>query len=118
MDEIPEKQRLTFSFVEGELSLEVQKIVYVETNRHKNVFYTMDASYCLYKKLDEIEKQLGEYGFLRIHQSYLVNMRYVEKISSYILRMTTGQELSVPKSRYPRVKREFAKYQETYRTGG
>lgn len=116
LDEILGKQeqrnkRLAFSFVEGEIELEVQKIIYVETDRHKNVFHTMDASYGLYKKLNEIEEQLRDYGFLRVHQSYLVNMRYVERISSYVLRLSTGQELSVPKSRYQKVKREFALYQ-------
>ncbi|MDE5966787.1 MAG: LytTR family DNA-binding domain-containing protein [Lachnospiraceae bacterium] len=116
LDEILGKQgqkqkRLAFAFVEGEIELELQKIIYVETDRHKNVFHTMDASYGLYKKLNEIEEQLRDYGFLRVHQSYLVNMRYVEKISSYVLKLSTGQELSVPKSRYQKVKREFAVYQ-------
>lgn len=62
------------------------------------------------KKLNEIEEELKEYGFLRIHQSFLVNMRYIQKISSYVLTLKNGKELSVPKSRYQEVKRKYANH--------
>lgn len=104
------KQKVTFAFVEGNVELEAQKIIYVETERHKNIFHTTDVTYGLYRKLDEIETELAPYGFLRVHQSFLVNMRYVEKISSYVLRLITGTEISVPKSRYPDVKKKYAAY--------
>lgn len=104
------KQKTMFPFVEGSMELELQKIIYIETDRHKNIFHTEDADYRLYKKLDEIEAELIPYGFLRVHKSFLVNMRYVEKISSYLLRLTTGKEISVPKSRYAHVKSEYAAY--------
>lgn len=111
LDELRKKeQRISFSFVEGNIELEVQKIMYIETERHKNLFYTTDAVYGLYKKLDEIEEELTPYSFVRAHQSFLVNMRYVEKISSYRLQLTNGKEISVPKSRYPDVKRKYAVY--------
>lgn len=104
--------KIAFSFVEGNTVLEVQNIIYIETERHKNVFHTDSGDYGLYKKLDEIESELAPYGFLRIHQSFLVNMRYIERISSYVLRLDTGKEFSVPKSRYQKVKKEYALYKE------
>lgn len=115
MDELLEEQRqkcqkLSFAFVEGTIELEIQKIIYIETERHKNIFYTADAVYSLYKKLDEIEEELIPFGFVRVHRSFLVNMRYIEKISSYLMQLTVGKEISVPKSRYPHVKREYAIY--------
>ncbi len=103
-------QKMFFPFVEGSLELELQRIVYIETERHKNIFHTTEADYGLYKKLNELEAELAPYGFLRVHQSFLVNMRYVDKISCYLIRLTTGQEISVPKSRYAHVKREYAAY--------
>lgn len=105
-------QKAVFAFVEGNRELEIQKIIYIETDRHKNIFHTSDADYGLYKKLDEIEEELAPYGFVRVHQSYLVNMRYVDKISSYLMRLITGKEISVPKSRYPKVKEMYAMYKE------
>lgn len=115
MDELLEEQKrkcqkASFAFVEGTIELEIQKIIYIETERHKNIFYTTDAVYGLYKKLDEIEEEMIPFGFVRVHRSFLVNMRYIEKISSYLMQLTTGKEISVPKSRYPYVKREYAVY--------
>ena len=99
-----------FSFVEGQIRLQTDDIIYIETEKHKNVFYTKKQAYTIYKKMDELENKLDEFGFVRVHQSFLVNMRYIEKISSYILRLITGKEISVPKSRYQEVKRKFALY--------
>lgn len=105
-----ESQTVQFQFVEGETTLKVDDIIYIETNKHKNLFYTKNGIYSIYRKLNQIEEDLSGMDFVRIHQSFLVNMRYVEKISSYIMRLTTGVELSVPKSRYQHVKREYALY--------
>ena len=99
-----------FSFVEGQIRLQTDDIIHIETAKHKNVFYTKKQAYTIYKKMDELENELDEFGFVRVHQSFLVNMRYIEKISSYILRLITGKEISVPKSRYQEVKRRYALY--------
>ena len=100
-------QVMDFSFVEGNIRLKVSDILYIETARHKNIFYTKNGNFQIYKKLDEIENELREYGFVRIHMSFLVNMRYIRKISSYVMTLTTGKEISVPKTRYAEVKRRY-----------
>lgn len=106
----PESAAVQFAFVEGKVSLMTDDIIYIETSRHKNTFYTKDETYSIYKKLNELEEELKPYGFVRIHQSFLVNMRYVKKISSYVMTLTTGLELSVPKARYPKVKKEYSAF--------
>ena len=102
-----EEQVVAFDFVEGNVRLRVDDIIYIETSRHKNVFYTQERTYSIYKKMDELEKELEGMGFVRIHLSFLINMKYVEKVSSYVMVLTTGKEISVPKSRYPEVKRRY-----------
>lgn len=104
------EQYVELSFVEGQIKLNADDIIYIETNRHKNVFYTKKQTYTIYKKLDEIENELKRMGFVRVHLSFLVNMRYIDKISSYVLSLTNGKEISVPKSRYQEVKRRYALY--------
>ena len=100
-------QVMEFSFVEGDIRLKISDILYIETARHKNIFYTKNGSFQIYKKLDEIEEELREYGFVRIHMSFLVNMRYIRKISSYVMTLTTGKEISVPKARYAEVTKQY-----------
>lgn len=105
-------EQMTFTFVEGEATLLAEEIFYIETSRHKNIFHTADRTYSIYRKMDEIEAAMEGMDFLRCHQSFLVNMRYIQKISSYVMTLTTGQELSVPKARYREVKRRYAAYLE------
>ena len=102
--------KVTFRFVEGSTTLDVNDIIYIETNKHKNLFVTKEGTYSIYRKMGELEEELSEYDFLRIHQSFLVNMRYIEKISSYVMTLTTGTQLSVPKARYPKVKLRYREF--------
>ena len=109
MNEIHQsRQEIKFSFVEGSMTLRIEDIIYIETAKHKNLFYTTDGIFSIYQKLDEIELCLEGLGFLRVHQSFLVNMRYIQKMSSYILILKNGKELSVPKSRYKEAKKQYA----------
>ena len=105
-----ETQIMEFPFVEGKIRLRINDIIYIETAKHKNVFYTKEGSYSIYKKLDEIENELQVFDFVRVHLSFLVNMRYIRKISSYVLTLTTGKEISVPKTRYAEVKKQYTLY--------
>lgn len=102
----------TFPFVEGKKTINMEEVIYIETNRHKNIFHTKAESYSIYRKIGELQDELYGLGFMRTHQSFLVNMRYVQKISSYVLTLTTGEEFSVPKARYREVKQEFAAFVE------
>lgn len=106
--EIMQENRLVeFGFVEGNIRLKADDIIYIETNRHKNVFHTKRQTFSIYKKMDELEADLNGMGFVRAHQSFLINMKYIKRISSYVMFLTTGQEISVPKSRYSEVKRQY-----------
>ena len=106
-DILREERVVEFDFVEGNVRLRVDDIISIETSRHKNVFYTAGETYSIYKKMDELEVELAGMGFVRIHQSFLINMRYIGKLGSYVMVLTTGKEISVPKSRYPEVKRQY-----------
>ncbi|EOS75418.1 MAG: LytTR family DNA-binding domain-containing protein [Lachnospiraceae bacterium] len=116
MDTILKKMqlsRINFSFLEGEKWLYTDNIFYVESQRHKAVFFYLDEkmeNYHIYEKLDVIEERLSGYGFLRIHKSYLVNMKHICRISNYTAYLDNGEELSVPRLKYQAVKEEFVAF--------
>ena len=116
MEAILEKMRLArvrFSFLEGEKNLYTDNLLYVESRRHKTLFSYMEAgpvTYQLYDKLDAVEERLQGYGFLRIHKSYLVNMRHIRRISNYRAFLDTGEELPIPRLRYQSVREAFVAY--------
>lgn len=116
MDAILQKRKaaqVKFSFMEGERKLYTENILYVESRKHKSVFFYMETetvTYQIYEKLDSIEEKLSGCGFLRIHKSYLVNLKHIRKISNYVAVLSTGEELPVPRLRYQAVKEAFVEY--------
>ena len=42
--------------------------------------------------------------------SGFIHMRYITKISGYVMTLTTGKKIPVPKARYAQVKREYMLY--------
>ncbi len=83
------------------------EIVYVESYGRKVYFELLNEECVAYRKLDEVEQELADNNFLRIHQSYLVNMYYIDHIEDYQVYLITGQTLPIPRVR-------FAEVQGTY----
>lgn len=105
--------QVIFTFLEGEKKLYTDNILYVESRGHKSIFHYMETeemTYQIYDKLDQIERNMKGYGFLRIHKSYLLNMKHLRRISNYIALLDTGEELPVPRSRFQTVKESFVDY--------
>lgn len=126
MDTILQKMQRTqvsFSFVSGKTTLYTDNILYIESQRHKLLFHYMKSNtiqstpakpgltvYQMYEKLDSIEKMLSGHGFLRIHKSYLVNMKHIRRLSNYTVFLDTNEELPVPRLKYQAVKESYAAY--------
>lgn len=99
---------IVFSFVQGKRELLLSQLLYVESELHKLKFYVCEQGiqiYTLYDTLNRMEEKLEGNGFLRIHQSYLVNSRYIRGIKRYELELTDGTVLNVAQNRYKQVEK-------------
>lgn len=104
----------TFDFKEGTKEVSLERLLYIESNLHKLEFYVMEDTmkvYTMYETLNVLDGRLAENDFIRIHQSYLVNMKYVKKVVRYKVVLTNGVDLVIPKARYTYVKERFIRYQ-------
>lgn len=102
-----------FSFNQCEKDLPLERIIYIESKLHRLEFHVIDAhvkTYTMYGTLNVLEKELYEFGFLRIHQSYLVNLQHIKKMKGYHAVLNNGQMLPIPKTRYRDVKNAFIGY--------
>ena len=91
--------RKIFRFQEGEKKIRIENILYIESKLHKLEFNILEhglATYTMYGTLNELENELEEYPFLRIHQSFLVNLKYIKCVTGYKVVLSNGQELTVP----------------------
>ncbi len=56
--------------------------------------------YQIYDKLDSVERKLAGYGFLRIHKSYLVNLKHVDMYDRQEAVLDNGERIVIAKRRY------------------
>lgn len=102
-----------FSFLEGERYLDVSMILYVESKLHKLEFCVMDnelVTYSLYNKLDTVEEILKQYGFIRIHKSFLVNIKQICEVNNHKVFLSNGLNLPISKAKYKLIKETFIEY--------
>jgi DNA-binding LytR/AlgR family response regulator len=83
--------------------LKISDICYFEAQLGKTVIVSIGGKYKTKETMDNLETRLTNLGFFRCHRSYLVNLRYVNKISpmfnnSYILNQE-DVDLDIPVSR-------------------
>lgn len=114
MQNVEEAQ--VFEFLEGRKRLPIHNIIYIESNLHKLNFYVMQngiIKYSMYEKLDVIEELLCMSEFCRIHKSFLVNLRYVDKVQRYKAILSVEKELNVAKPRYKEVENAYMLFKES-----
>lgn len=83
----------------GDVNYRIQRgnILYFASDKRKIQCVTAERTYTFYGKLDEVEQELSDRNFVRIHQRYLVNAVKVEQTdgSSVVLQ----GNVSLPVSR-------------------
>ena len=103
-----------FDFKEGTKEVSLERLLYIESNLHKLEFHIIEDDmkiYTMYETLNALEDRLAANDFVRIHQSYLVNIKYIKNVVRYKVVLTNGVELVIPKARYTYVKEQFVSYQ-------
>lgn len=81
----------------GDLAIELQDIIYMSAEDKYTVIHTVDGDYLDRNSLNELENQLSEFGFYRIHRKYLVNMRHHKGIRDKKVYLT--DDILLPMSR-------------------
>jgi two-component system LytT family response regulator len=69
---------------DGTYIVNTTEIVRCESDNNATIFYLVDGNKIkVTRTLKEFDEMLNECGFLRCHQSHLVNQQYIEKISRF-----------------------------------
>ena len=101
--------------IDGEIiDLRMKEILYIESQLRKVSVHMKTGKggnkgkeYSYYATMSDLEKHLEPQGFLRIHKSYLVNMRYVRRFANKEVMLEDGTLLSVGDKNYAEKKRKF-----------
>lgn len=101
-----------FCFQEGEKNIALEKIIYVESELHRLLFHVFDEDvdlYTMYETLNNVSKMFTDI-FVRSHQSYLVNLKFVKTISGNFLVLINGKTLPIARSKLKEVRDKVAIY--------
>lgn len=88
------------------LKVKIKDILYIDSDRHYIQIHEEDKVHRVRRKLSAYEERLKEYGFIRIHVGYLVNVRFICRMTADSAELDNGKILPVSK-----------KYSESAREG-
>ncbi len=81
------------------IRVNLSMLIYAEVYDRKTILHMKKENIEYYGQLSALEKLVGE-DFFRIHRSYLVNMRYVQRYDRTTVRMINGDKLSLSRRLY------------------
>ena len=100
MDKSTSKRQLMIKEDGEEILLNVSDIVYLEAQNQYVMIYTTDGEHLIRYNIGDLEEQLKNDGFFRIHRGYLVSMAKVKKlVKNEVIMELPDEELSLPVSR-------------------
>lgn len=96
----------------GIARIDLDKLEYCEVNGRTLLFHLENGTDLESTgKLDELCNQLTQYeNFLRPHRSFLINMEYIQNISSKMITMSGATEIPIPHGKYSEIKNKYLEY--------
>lgn len=94
----------------SEVVLKFKDIIYLDFVDRHVVVHTVKGDYPIVSKLSDVEEEFCLNGFVRIHQGYIVNMKYIRKIGLSDVELKGGTILPLSKSRHAEALDRFNQY--------
>lgn len=76
------------------IRIDLAKLMYAEVYDRKLILHTREKTIEYYGRLAELEKLTGK-DFYRIHRSYLINLRYVDRYTRESITLTNGDIIPI-----------------------
>lgn len=104
-----EEKRVTIMCRNHKQIFYLDEILYLESRAHRTMIHTYEGEDVCHDKISDLEQRMGE-TFVRCHQSFLVNMRYIRRIENESFKLENGEEISISKRRYVETKERYFAY--------
>ncbi|MDP4146431.1 MAG: LytTR family DNA-binding domain-containing protein [Bacillota bacterium] len=92
------------------IKINLNDILYFEGESNYVNLYTSKEKYRFRETLGNLEKQLANKGFLRVHKGYLISQREVFLIKAKEVKLQDGTLIPIGRSYSENVKKELMKY--------
>ena len=93
------------------IKISLNELLLVETNGRKLRYLMLDGSEHLCEgQISEAAQSLSRFGFFQIHRSYIVNLKYIEKVNSHEVMLCNGLKVVIGRIHSKEFKKEFFKW--------
>lgn len=104
------RQNHCFEFKMGTsiVRIPIKDIMCFESCQRAIIMITKDNSYKFYMKLSDVNKELEEYNFLLLHQSYLVNFEYIKEMHYDYAVLLNNKVINISEKRRKDIRKEYS----------
>ena len=108
---LSKKTMLLFNNSNELINVDIDSITYIEGSFKQQYFYTCDPKtyYHTRKTMKKIEDELINNGFIRTHNSYIVNVNYINGISKNELIVANNIKIPIARAKITTIKKECLK---------
>ncbi len=99
-----------FSTEQGRKVVNAISINYIEVRSHKLTVHLQDTSFNANGNLSDVEKEIAQCGFIRIHKSFLVNFRCIDLINHKEVLLDDGSMLPLSRGKQEAVQLELMRF--------
>ena len=93
------------------IKISLNELLLVETNGRKLRYLMLDGSEHLCEgQISETARSLSQFGFFQIHRSYIVNLKYIEKVNGHEVTLCNGLKVVIGRIHSKAFKKEFFKW--------
>lgn len=76
-----ETKKIIINTKNGVVAIHIEDIIYLEVNNHTMTYHLEKDTYDTLESMKSVANKLKEFGFSLVNQSYLLNLKYVTKIT-------------------------------------
>lgn len=79
--------------------VKINDIMYIEVMNHDLTYYCTNNLFTAGGAMKKVQSDLKDYYFIRIHNSYLINMKYIKEVKSQSVIMKDGRQIPVSRKK-------------------
>lgn len=105
-----EQQFITIKNATGIYKIYVNDISFIETCNHRTLIHTQKKNITCFYNMKKLEKDLQDFGFIRCHSSYIVNISYIESVEKLLITLISSEQIPISQQKRKHVMKTIAVY--------
>lgn len=97
------------------IKIDLNELLLVETYGRKLRYLMFDGrEHFCEGQISEAARSLSQFGFFQIHRSYIVNLKYIEKVNSHEVTLCNGLKVIIGRAHSKEFKKEFFEWRRWF----